>query len=761
MKKHKRTRQKLSKHKSSKRKQREAKARSSQPRPHEWVGGRFVAPFHIEDDTPTRPIIELWVEVPSGLVVHVEIHDPNKPIPAVADGLQQALRDPATGVKPRRLRFNDAEWAAEVQRRLTTLKVIVAETPELEPVLDDLISSMSAAPGHASYLEHAKFSASDMGALFKAADALYRLAPWQFTLDEQLIEVSIPELDLHGACISVIGALGESYGFLLFPSFEGYERMAAASFDIDASTEVFDVGTTTTALNYERGADLPPTMRREVEQHGWPVATATAYPVAEHRDRDGLPRTLTPSELRIITACAQALVSVFETHRTSFETEDAPAFALSFTATDGLQVDLRSPPERAMLGEYDDWPADMDVHQLDHQLIAHMLEYSGVRWGNRLMNRIDRLATDDVDWQLTAHFGVYHINLEDGKTLAECFVEDRGELLDDRQRRWIAAQRAAWLSLWEVTAVERGESLELHDLLTDEVRRVLDSAASEDIGVHATLLGRVLQFDGVDLLAGVHPRVLPPLAGADVVERVRKYLRCQTAVAPERLREANAGRYLIKRWQEKIDQLNDASLLLPDLQNSDGDRILGTVDHFVFEESHRQRVEARLSEMDGVQSEGAGYFVFLGGPQGSGHTVIGSVRVQDGALRIESNSVERADALRERVEQTCSGLLRHRGRVHEDPLTALDRAPPQAGQEIDIPEAQLDEILLVHKQQHYANWLDEPIPALGNKTPRQAVRGKSGRRRVISLINELGDLEASVPAGQRFDMAALKQELGL
>lgn len=58
-------------------------------------------------------------------------------------------------------------------------------------------------------------------------------------------------------------------------------------------------------------------------------------------------------------------------------------------------------------------------------------------------------------------------------------------------------------------------------------------------------------------------------------------------------------------------------------------------------------------------------------------------------------------------------------------------------------------------------WLGDPIPALENRTPREAVQSKSGRERVKALVNEIEYLEASLPAGERFDTSILRRSLQL
>jgi hypothetical protein len=48
----------------------------------------------------------------------------------------------------------------------------------------------------------------------------------------------------------------------------------------------------------------------------------------------------------------------------------------------------------------------------------------------------------------------------------------------------------------------------------------------------------------------------------------------------------------------------------------------------------------------------------------------------------------------------------------------------------------------------YANWADEPIPALGGKTPRQAIEAPSGLERVKGLLRSYENDEAEMASSQ-------------
>jgi len=93
-----------------------------------------------------------------------------------------------------------------------------------------------------------------------------------------------------------------------------------------------------------------------------------------------------------------------------------------------------------------------------------------------------------------------------------------------------------------------------------------------------------------------------------------------------------------------------------------------------------------------------------------------------------------------------------------DPKGALSRmdvrAPPPAQQHA-LPEGvtpqDLSRILADAIRRSYANWADEPIPALNGKSPRQAIGTAAGLERVKGLLRSYEDGEARAAAQQRRD----------
>jgi Protein of unknown function (DUF2384) len=101
-------------------------------------------------------------------------------------------------------------------------------------------------------------------------------------------------------------------------------------------------------------------------------------------------------------------------------------------------------------------------------------------------------------------------------------------------------------------------------------------------------------------------------------------------------------------------------------------------------------------------------------------------------------------------------------------LLAEARAkPPRADTQVDRDQAALMALPEVQAQlrgmmaRHYDTWVDEKLPALQGKTPREAVRTAAGREKVEALIR---DIERMGPGMGGYDPSItdnLRERLGI
>jgi hypothetical protein len=779
----------------------------------EWIGGRLRSPWFIEDrDEPYRAELVLWLEWPSGLVVGQQVLAPEQVEGALGRALEAALARPLAGPprRPDAIRVADPVLAAEVRAVLgDAVPITLAPTPELDELLDQMLEAMPESGVEPSYLEGGRIRPEAVARLFSAAELLYRVAPWKVASEEQVLRMDIPALGVEGACVSIIGELGESLGVLVFPSLTAYDAFCSVAETALAETRPRDLGTGWLALEFVRGADLPASLRHEVASHGWPVAGPKAYPLVVERERDGTPRPIAEREVAIAAACATSLAAFFVKHPRLFEDEDFEPVCESWFDGDDLEVRFTAPYEAFDLFEIErpaasvvapargEAPAQSrnapcpcgsgrkykkcclpgaeerrpsqharhPLHELDDRLVHALLEFAGRRFGPAWL-RAEAFGADTPSvLQIAVPWSLYHHRHEE-QTVLDHYLAERRRRLSPAERGWLESQRAAWLSVWEVTDVEPGVSMTLRDLLTGETRSVHEKTASRTAVRRDAVLGRVVDHQGVSLICGMHPRVLAPSAAAEVVRRARVRARRKGVLPLERLRDEGFGRALIRYWKEAVEESSARAALPPDLQNTDGDPFLLTTDHFEIAPGARASVEATLAALPEVEPPGPGEgppaYVFLRAGnrihKSWDNTVVGRAWISGDELHAETNSRERADTLRERLESVCGTGIRHRAREHADPLSERARpARPRATPERPPPEA--EQLLLEFKQRHYDDWLDTPVPALGGKTPREAARTARGRSAVDVLLKDMEVHEQR--AGGGFDFSALRRELRL
>ncbi|MGD0950581.1 MAG: SEC-C domain-containing protein [Candidatus Binatia bacterium] len=286
----------------------------------EWVGGRLVAPMYITEGEPYRPDIILWLESGTDVIVGSTVVHPSEPISAVADCLTQALDKPMMGPRrrPDRIRVADPALVEGLREVVGTgVRIDTAPTPELDAIVRLMAETLPEGRGEAaSYFEGGRVSPDTVAAFFQAAARLYRVAPWQVLWDSHLLSVDVREFATKGACVSVIGALGESFGVLIYDSVESHRAMEAMAAVLEETGDLpEDLGTGILSLNFDRRSDIPKAMRREIARHGWEVAGPNAYPRVMLIDADRLLRPLTERDVRRVSVIAEGLAAFCARHR--------------------------------------------------------------------------------------------------------------------------------------------------------------------------------------------------------------------------------------------------------------------------------------------------------------------------------------------------------------------------------------------------------------------------------------------------------------
>jgi hypothetical protein len=150
----------------------------------------------------------------------------------------------------------------------------------------------------------------------------------------------------------------------------------------------------------------------------------------------------------------------------------------------------------------------------------------------------------------------------------------------------------------------------------------------------------------------------------------------------------------------------------------------------------------------------------------TGETVLGTIELKNRMLVLEVNSRQRAERGRAMIEPVVAGLL---GEPVTEMRTVAQMMASETPPEAKRPPSGLlpdEEKAVVHAtlDQYYANLLDQPVPMLGNMTPRRAAKSAKGREQLITWLKLLENSTARHDGGSPmtgYDITWIWQELGV
>ena len=414
------------------------------------------------------------------------------------------------------------------------------------------------------------------------------------------------------------------------------------------------------------------------------------------------------------------------------------------------------------------------IHALDERLVANVLAHARARWGGDFqpLAALRALHIDPAVIPALDGWAAAHCPGPGGETALELFLSERGHALDPPMRALAEARTRAWFSYLEVVSVEPGVSLVLRDLLSGREHTVQEVSASRTLVARDVVCATVLDLGDRCILGGCHLSPLPPVEADGARRDLRRVVGARGArISIAKLREATSLGLPLGVWQAHVTARDQRPA--PELHNTDGQPLLVTTDVFDVAPDRAAAVVEALCTLSGTERDGDDEtrqgtvvtFTRENGPRDPlPSTVVGRAILRGSALCLESNSVARADRLRSRVGELLGDRIRFKGRCHADPLAGIERMPFKDGGSTSLPPvpAELAEALRRTEAELARRWLEQPVPALGGLTPREAARRKGAVRKTLEvLLAERENFEARRPAGERFDVGTLRSELGL
>lgn len=330
----------------------------------------------------------------------------------------------------------------------------------------------------------------------------------------------------------------------------------------------------------------------------------------------------------------------------------------------------------------------------------------------------------------------------------------RKKRLDPLLREYLESCLASPFSAFDILRADPGRGLRMQDLFTGAEHEVTERSASLTMRAGDLVFGQVAQAGGVTLLEAAQGFAIPPIWKIKAIELRQARFAGAVTVTPERLRQAEAA--LIALYHDIATQLFERKL--PAMQNTDGEAL--SPRRVVFEVRSAQEAFDALKHLSAGDSDaellreaarGAGgalarvAFSWLrkGNAQMPAweNTVLGSLEIDGTRLTAHVNSEGRELRLRAIVAEALGERARYRATEIQSIERMLAEAPARSAATdeserlAELPEvkAKIAEMM----SQHFEHWVNEKIPALGGRTPLEAVAERDGREAVAALVSQI------------------------
>jgi hypothetical protein len=395
-------------------------------------------------------------------------------------------------------------------------------------------------------------------------------------------------------------------------------------------------------------------------------------------------------------------------------------------------------------------------------------------------------------------------NFEDGENAVDDYLKRRGWKETASTRAYITALRNSTMSLYEVSDIVRDTSFRARDLIRGgEPVLISERSATHSLKPWDRIAARVVEVGSKTQICG---GVLP--FDHETAEAFLESWRSFGAMNEEERREFAKGALGDDSAEEAIAELSPHDALrasssifstfwlvdainrvrnpvLPRLHNVDGETlVLCEVSFPVAPGTTAEAIRAILETRPDFRPEGPTSWNWIrqGKPAAAstgageqaqrsltiesweedGTLVLGDLDIEDGVLTLAVNSAKRS-------ETGCALLSEMLGSLVGKPSVGMENiAQVMASHStampapLDVPMEQNRDIVHGFLDRHYREVLDQPVPMLGDETPRAAVKTEAGRIKVADWLKMMENQTAKANGPMRnYSFGWLWAELGI
>lgn len=345
----------------------------------------------------------------------------------------------------------------------------------------------------------------------------------------------------------------------------------------------------------------------------------------------------------------------------------------------------------------------------------------------------------------------YDLNIPEYTSIVELYRSEKGHL-DSLESEIIEKSTIEPYCFYEVISSNPGKGFRAKNILSGEELDVIEKNGSENLRAGDILFACIINIRNMNTMIYCW-KYLIPIGKKPIIIALRRDIA--------KLRR-KVNKDLIIEYQEEIRDLlfdiYESFFRPPVICNTDGDPLVFHRIHYnvndpeevfyalcdlcVTESPDELRKTAVLDENGKIEK-----IEFPWTSKGNkiqksiDNTLLGHISINKHRMTIEVNSENRAKKIRNEVESRLKDKITYK----TTEISSLESVIKQSSKRMDdVSQKQKDlsQLPEIKKEMenffanHWKGWINERIPALGGKTPRQAVKTPDGRESVEALLKD-------------------------
>jgi hypothetical protein len=355
--------------------------------------------------------------------------------------------------------------------------------------------------------------------------------------------------------------------------------------------------------------------------------------------------------------------------------------------------------------------------------------------------------------------------IEDEPTIFEDMLADLTDKLSDLDVLYLSSCIKNKFQYYEVISSVPGKTINVKSLLTSNELNVMEKTGSRSVRTGDLVFAKIINIQDINVFESLAPVIIQPKFKLEIVKHHQQLDKKENI----ELQHIDLFLSIYDRLMNPVSPTitnTDGHLLIPHKLIFDIDspaKIFEAIHHLFFEETREDILKS--GTFDSRQNLIAISFPWLGKGNKRNkqwkNTLYGNINIDGKTMTVEVNSKERAETFLNILTDLNTKGWRLKSTLIESIEQQLVTEPKVQNDLSENPEVL--ELLEKNMQDHWENWIDFKLPALGNKKPKDAIKTKKGKELVDALICnfERSAIDKPMPGQTLETFKRLRSRLGL